>query len=509
MDMEDENKTETQEKPQELTEDFFSNDYTGDYESDNDSTDSTQNENSPEESETDNDDKNDNDAGEDSDDADILNAEEQEKGDPVENEGSFLNRNMLFVITGGVFILFLFFAVFVLPELTKRKEVKTNELDKAGKIFIPDDYEEDVLEDDPEPRPDFSETNSAKDSYLEDFDTSIPNIDNNRTAPVEVPDKMATGGTGSTQNSVPQTNRNELQKPLQYVPFGSDYASGGYQNGGYKSGSQTTGYGYTQRTSGGYGYGGTTTQSYTPQALQSNIGAYLASQNTSSYDRQNNQSGKEKFMNRSSENAGSYTWNSDYSLWKGTIIPAVLDTGINTDNPGQIIATVTTNIYSSNNGQYLLIPQGSRLFAEYNSSISYGQNRVQVVWNTLIRPDGLEINLGSMNGVDSKGYSGYAGWKTEHPFEYAKALGLIAMFSILDTKAANTINAQDNMYAQNALSDAYSEARKLNEKIIDRALDIQPTIRIKSGTPVKLITNITMDLPPLEPYPVEQKYVRN
>ena len=100
-----------------------------------------------------------------------------------------------------------------------------------------------------------------------------------------------------------------------------------------------------------YDDGGTTTQSYTPQALQSNIGAYLASQNTSSYDRQNNQSGKEKFMNRSSENAGSYTWNSDYSLWKGTIIPAVLDTGINTDNPGQIIATVTTNIYSSNNGQ--------------------------------------------------------------------------------------------------------------------------------------------------------------
>ena len=83
------------------------------------------------------------------------------------------------------------------------------------------------------------------------------------------------------------------------------------------------------------------------------------------------------------------------------------------------------------------------------------------------------------------------------------------MFSILDTKAANTINAQDNMYAQNALSDAYSEARKLNEKIIDRALDIQPTIRIKSGTPVKLITNITMDLPPQEPYPGELKYVRN
>ena len=214
-------------------------------------------------------------------------------------------------------------------------------------------------------------------------------------------------------------------------------------------------------------------------------------------------------MNRNKENGGQYQWNSEFSLWKGTVIPAVLDTGINTDLPGMLKATVTTNVYSSNNGKYILVPQGSVLTGEYNSSVSYGQARIQIVWNTLIRPDGLEVNLGSMNGIDAYGFSGQKGHRTEHPFEYLKAMGLIAMFSIIDTKAANTINAQGNTYAQNALSDAYSAGQKLNEKIVDRALDIQPTIRIKSGTEVKLITNLTIDLPPIEPAKPEEKYARN
>ena len=165
-------------------------------------------------------------------------------------------------------------------------------------------------------------------------------------------------------------------------------------------------------------------------------------------------------------------------------------------------------MYSSNNGKYLLIPQGSQLFAEYNSSISYGQNRVQVAWNTLIRPDGLEIDLGNLNGVDAYGASGYKGFRTEHPFEYAKAIGLIAVFSILDTKANNMIGNSSNQYAQNALSDAYKTTKTLTDKIVDRALDVQPTIKIPAGKEIKLITNVTMDIPPLDPYPVEQRYIR-
>ncbi len=438
---------------------------------------------------------------------DILKASETEKGNPEENKASFLNRNMLFITVGGIFIFFLFFCVFILPIMTKRKVAQNNELDKAGKVFIPDEYEEEELSDD---KPQQTNNRDKTASYLENIDnekTSITSLDNNGTAPVEVPSQMGpVQSTGSGGSNYPQnTNRNELQKAMQRIPFDaySDTA-GVLAKNTASSQIQNYGSGISSYMAQKYGNG-----TYTPSSLQSNIGQYLASQGGNNYTLQNDQSGKESFMNRNRENGGQYQWNSEFTLWKGTVIPAVLDTGINTDLPGMLKATVTTNIYSSNNGKYVLIPQGSVLTGEYNSSVSYGQARIQIVWNTLIRPDGLEVNLGSMNGIDAYGFSGQKGFRTEHPFEYLKAMGLIAMFSILDTKAANTINAQGNTYAQNALSDAYSAGQKLNEKIVDRALDIQPTIRIKSGTEVKLITNLTMELPPIEPVMPEEKYVRN
>ena len=226
------------------------------------------------------------------------------------------------------------------------------------------------------------------------------------------------------------------------------------------------------------------------------------------YTTQNNQSAKQQFANNNASGGGNYRWNSLYSLWKGTVIPAVLETGINTDLPGVVTAKVTQNVYSSQDGQYLLIPQGSKLFATYNSSISYGQNRIQVAWDTLIRPDGLEINLGSVMGVDKKGFCGYSGWVSEHPFEYAKALGLIAIFSLIDTKINNTLANSNNNYVQNMIAETYNETRKLNNKILERALDIQPTLYKLNGSKVNLITNITMDIPPIEPFSAEQKYVR-
>ena len=320
-------------------------------------------------------------------------------------------------------------------------------------------------------------------------------------APVSVP------SSNNTTTEVPITNRNEQQKQPQRLSLETSTDTQRTVNKNKYATSTPDGYntGYNS------GYTGTNTAaSYTPSSLSNNVQNYLNSMQSSygnSYQTQNNQNGKQDFLKKNGM-GGNFQWNSEYSLWKGTIISAVLDTAINTDLPGQIMAHVTKNVYSSQNGQYMLIPEGSRLFGEYNSDVSYGQNRIQVVWNTLIRPDGLEINLGSMNGIDSYGFSGYGGWKTDHPFEYVKAFGLIAMYSILDTKAHNIIDTQNNTYAQNAMSDVYSETKKLNNKIVDRALDIQPTIRIQSGTEINLITNVTIDLPPLDPYEVEEKYVR-
>lgn len=71
-----------------------------------------------------------------------------------------------------------------------------------------------------------------------------------------------------------------------------------------------------------------------------------------------------------------------------------------------MIATVTEPVYDTATGKFLLIPQGSRILGKYNSQVSYGQSRVQVVWNRVILPDTSSLKLDNLAGTDPAGYSG-------------------------------------------------------------------------------------------------------
>ncbi len=220
------------------------------------------------------------------------------------------------------------------------------------------------------------------------------------------------------------------------------------------------------------------------------------------------QQNKEAFYSSGTDGAGSGQYMPFNSLWDGTIISGALVTAINTDNPGVVIARVTENVYSSYDNTLLLIPEGSTLYATYNSSVSYGQNKVQVAWNLLIRPDGYRIVLGNMNGVDKQGASGYKGFVNNHPWETLKALGLIAVYSLINTEAMKDMKATNNDYMKNMIADVYAQGSKIGNKMIDRALDIKPTIKIKAGTEIKLITNTPLELPPVQINPVTRRYVR-
>lgn len=414
------------------------------------------------------------------------------KDNKYENKAQFFNRNRTVMIILAVFIVLLLFFVVVLPLIKPAgKKEKTNELEKAGEVYIPSEIRDESAVD--ESKEDFSGGNSKtnNDDLENKFPPPIEDIQTKQTPVITPTSAPATVSTVS----VPLTNQNEQQKALSYVPLDT----GGSRN----TANQTLPFQRPQ--------GSLSSASYTPAALEQNLQNYFSSLvpgANNNYTTQNNQSGKQQFANNNASGGGNYRWNSLYSLWKGTVIPAVLETGINTDLPGVVTAKVTQNVYSSQDGRYLLIPQGSKLFATYNSSISYGQNRIQVAWDTLIRPDGLEINLGNVMGVDKKGFSGYSGWVSDHPFEYAKALGLIAVFSLIDTKIGNTLANSNNNYVQNMIAETYNETRKLNNKILERALDIQPTLYKLNGSKVNLIINITMDIPPIEPFPSDQKYVR-
>ena len=236
---------------------------------------------------------------------------------------------------------------------------------------------------------------------------------------------------------------------------------------------------------------------------QANTNDYLAQrlnslnglQQQTSYASQNMQDNKQSFYEKDRNSFASGYYLPKDSIWSGAVIPAVLLTGINTDLPGQIKAQVSENVYDSKTGTLLLIPQGSVLIAEYNSSVSYSQKRVQIAWNTLIRPDGYQLNLGNMNGVDNAGLSGVKGWVDEHLFEYVKAIGIISAFTAINGEFDSQMKKLQNQYAANLLQQNQTVINQLGSKLIDRAMDIQPSIFVNSGQKVNVFVNKPLILP--------------
>jgi type IV secretion system protein VirB10 len=229
----------------------------------------------------------------------------------------------------------------------------------------------------------------------------------------------------------------------------------------------------------------------------------------SDYASQNDQQGKQSFSESSNNSgfAGNGYYLGDNALWTGTVIPGILITAINTDLPGNVLARVTQNIYDSQTGRKLLIPQGTILLARYNSSVSYAQNRVQIVWDTIIRPDGFQLDLEGSGGVDRAGMSGQSGTVNENWFEYLKAAGIIALFSIANSKMTETAAAYATEESASNIAASNSDVvNQLGGNIVSRALNIQPTLTVDNGTLINVMLNKTLYLPPVSGSPVTQRY---
>lgn len=180
---------------------------------------------------------------------------------------------------------------------------------------------------------------------------------------------------------------------------------------------------------------------------------------------------------------------SRYVLQAGAVISAALITGIRSDLPGQITAQVTENVYDSPTGRFLLIPQGARLIGVYDSQIAFGQSRVLLAWNRLILPDGRSIVLERQPGADASGYSGLEDGVDHHWLRLAGAAALSTILGV-GTQLGSTGN-------ESALFQALRRggAQSLNQtgqQVVGRSLNIQPTLTIRPGFPVRVI--ITRDL---------------
>jgi len=191
---------------------------------------------------------------------------------------------------------------------------------------------------------------------------------------------------------------------------------------------------------------------------------------------------------------------SPYVVQAGTVIPAALITGIRSDLPGQVTAQITEAVYDSPSGKYLLVPQGAKLIGQYDSSVAFGQSRILLVWTRIIMPDGSSIVLERQPGADSGGYAGLEDEVDNHWGMLFKAAVLSTMLSV-GAEAGTSRN--ENNLVQAIRSGASNSISQTGQQIVQRQLNIQPTLTIRPGFPVRVI--VTRDLV-LAPY--GQKGVR-
>lgn len=178
---------------------------------------------------------------------------------------------------------------------------------------------------------------------------------------------------------------------------------------------------------------------------------------------------------------------SPYQVMAGTLIAASLVTGINSDLPGTIVAQVTQPVYDTVTGQYVLIPQGSRLIGRYQSEVSFGQDRALVTWDRIIFPDGASIVI-SAPGADAQGFAGLSD-RTDHHWDRVFVAAGLATILGIGAELGSDGDGDLERAIRRGTTDTLNQA---GQRVVDRNLNIQPTIKVRPGWPVRVV--VTRDL---------------
>lgn len=187
---------------------------------------------------------------------------------------------------------------------------------------------------------------------------------------------------------------------------------------------------------------------------------------------------------------------SRYELQSGHVISAALVTALNSDLSGRVIAQVTAPVFDSVSGEHLLIPQGARLIGAYEGGARYGDQRLLLVWNRLILPNGWSLNLREMEATDGAGASGLSDRTDNHLDRLAVAIGLSAVMSVIANESED--DGEDSSSLSQSVGDAAAaQAAQSGGRIVDRELSVRPTLRLRAGAPVRVL--VTRDIQ-LRPY---------
>lgn len=168
---------------------------------------------------------------------------------------------------------------------------------------------------------------------------------------------------------------------------------------------------------------------------------------------------------------------------QGTVIPAVLETAINSDLPGYTRAIVSRDIRSFD-GTAVLVPRGSRLVGQYKSGLTTGETRAFIIWDRLIRPDGLSVQLASP-ATDDLGQAGSAGNVDNH---FVARFGAAILLSIVNGLASGLSKSNSTIVIGSS-----TEASSIANSALQANVSVPPTIHVPQGTPIEVFAARDLD----------------
>jgi type IV secretory pathway VirB10-like protein len=168
---------------------------------------------------------------------------------------------------------------------------------------------------------------------------------------------------------------------------------------------------------------------------------------------------------------------------QGAVVAAVLETAINSDLPGYVRAVVSRDV-AGFDGRKILIPRGSRLIGQYRSGLTAGQSRAFVVWQRLIRPDGVSVLLGSP-ATDSLGRAGLGGQVDSH---FLKRFGSAMLLSVVDAGLGRLQRRGGDIVVRSA-----DDARNVAGSALENDINIPPTVKVPQGAPIRIFIARDLD----------------
>lgn len=184
---------------------------------------------------------------------------------------------------------------------------------------------------------------------------------------------------------------------------------------------------------------------------------------------------------------------SPYQVMAGSVIAASLMTGLNSDLPGMVIAQVTEPVYDTVTGRTMLIPQGSRLIGSYDSVVAFGQRRALLVWQRIILPDGSSIQIDNLPATDAAGYAGLTDKVDLHTWQLLKG---VALSTLLGVGTELSFGGEESDLVRAIRQSTQQSAAQAGQQIVSKNLNIQPTITVRPGWPLRIVVHKDIVLRP-------------